>query len=78
VASVVIAAGTIALAQEFPGTTSDTSAVGASPGAGLSAGEATIRSLRREALVQHDLPIVAHADDTAAALPKPPLPVDGS
>ncbi len=87
VASVVIAAGTIALAHEIPGTSSETSAAGAASGTGVALGEATIRSLRREALVQHDLPVVAESDGARApgtgdgasvTILKPPLPVDGT
>ena len=88
VASVVIAAGTFALAQEFPGTPTETSAVGASPSTGLTVLEPSIRSLRREALVRPDFPILASVDepstvgesgdDPSVAVIKPPLPVDGS
>ncbi len=87
VASVVIAAGTIALAHDIPGTTSDNAALSPPFAAGTLAGEDPIRSLRREALVRHDLPVVAEATqtslgdaggDSSATAIKPPLPVDGS
>ena len=87
VASVVIAAGTIALASEFPGTPSESSAVAQGGTALLTGGEDSIRSLRREALIRHDLPILpevsapssgsAAVDDAAVNLLKPALPVDG-
>jgi len=83
VASVVIAAGTIALASDFPGVTSETATLGAGSTGSLALVEDSIRSLRREALVQHELPIVAEASTappsvgTGAAPLKPALPVDG-
>ncbi len=88
VASVVIAAGTIALAHDPPGTTSDRATLGPPSGVGASAGEDPIRSLRREALIRHDLPVVAEPTQTSTGdvdrdgpsttVSKPPLPVDGS
>jgi len=81
VASVVIAAGTIALATDLPRTSSETSALG--PAGSLAVDEDSIRSLRRVALVHHELPIVAEAvtpqpgGDSAESLLKPALPVDG-
>lgn len=87
VASVVIAAGTIALASELPGTSSESSALGQGRSASHSIGEDSIRSLRREALVRHALPILpetspaptAGASEGGASVGerKPALPVDG-
>ena len=83
VASVVIAAGTIALASDLPGVTSESATLGAGSTGSLALGEDSIRSLRREALVQHELPILpetstaAASGETAAAPVKPALPVDG-
>ncbi len=89
VASVVIAAGTIALAQDLSGTPLDSALLG-SPwgvGNGNTVSEDPLRSIRREALVEHDLPVVAEptrsplgavgGNDPSAAVIKPPLPVDG-
>lgn len=87
VASVVIAAGTIALASEFPGTPSESFAVAQGGTASVEGGEDSIHSLRREALVRHDLAILPAAsapspgsvsdDDASVSLVKPALPVDG-
>ena len=66
VASVVIAAGTIALASGFPVVPSESSAVGNGGMASLAVSEDSIRSLRREALVRHELPILPE-DDTPSA-----------
>ena len=83
VASVVIAAGTIALATDLPGVTSESATLGAGSTGSLALGEDSIRSLRREALVQHELPILPETNSAAptaeaAAVPlKPALPVDG-
>lgn len=91
VASVVIAAGTIALASDLPGVTSDSSTLSAGSSASLALGEDSIRSLRREALVEHKLPILpvtstaapsgettaAPSGEATAAPLKPALPVDG-
>lgn len=83
VASVVIAAGTIALASELPGLAPESSAFGEGPFGSLAIGEESIRSLRREALIQHELPILAAtsaspaSSETTTALLKPALPVDG-
>lgn len=88
VASVVIVAGTIALASEFRGIPSESSAVAQGGAAALVSGEDSIRSLRREALVRHDLPILpegstpspgsASGGDASVSLLKPALPVDGA
>jgi hypothetical protein len=81
VASVVIAAGTIALAADLPSTTSETSALGSA--GSLAVDEDSIRKLRRVALVQHELPIVADpgtqptGSESVESLLKPALPVDG-
>jgi len=79
VAAVVIAAGTIALAAEPPSATSESSTLSAGS---FPLGEDSIRSLRREALVQHELPILPEASAPPAGTPaaaalKPALPVDG-
>lgn len=83
VASVVIAAGTIALASDLPGLTPESATLGAGSTGSPALGEDSIRSLRREALVQHELPILpatstaASSRETTAAPLKPALPVDG-
>jgi len=82
VASVVIAAGAIALASDLPGVTSESATLGTGSASSLAEGGDPIRLLRREALVKHELPIVAQAsspstsDATVAAALKPALPVD--
>ena len=83
VASVVIAAGTIALASGLPGTNSESLVLGSGGATSLAVSEDSIRLLRREALVRHELPIVSvvgtpsPSDGGVAILLKPALPIDG-
>lgn len=77
VASVVVVAGTIALAQERPGGGAESSALGPVSGSAVGAGEESIRSLRRAALVRGDLQILPVASSAPKSNPKPVLPVEG-
>lgn len=82
VASVVIAAGTIALASDLPRAGSESATLGQASAGSPAFTEESIRLLRREALIQHELPILpvtsappASIETTTAPL-KPALPVD--
>ncbi|MEO5633047.1 MAG: hypothetical protein ABIR74_04190 [Gaiella sp.] len=88
VASVVVVAGAIALASELPGVPLRSSAIELGGVTSSGVGEDSIRTLRREALVQHDLPIlpetgapppagVRNGGAGSVSLLKPALPVDG-
>lgn len=76
VASVVVAAGTIALAHERPGGSADTSVV-APQGINPVLGDESIRSLRREALTEGELQILPVSSTTPAEPVKPALPITG-
>ena len=76
VASVVVAAGTIALVHELP-TGASESAVVASQAGSSALGDESIRSLRRDALVEGKLQILPVSNTAPAGPVKPALPVVG-
>ena len=85
VASVVVAAGTIAFASDPLGSRSETFAVPTTREIGAAASEEAIRLLRRSALVSGELQIVpssetspriAARDGSSETRLKPPLPTD--
>ena len=85
VASVVVAAGTIAFASDPQGSRSETFAVPTTREIGAAASEEAIRLLRRSALVSGELQIVpssetspriAARDGSSGTRLKPPLPTD--
>ena len=76
VASVVIAAGTIALVHELPTGVSESSLVGAASIDSALADE-SLQVLRREALVQGELQILPESNTASGDPLKPALPVEG-
>ena len=76
VASVVVVAGTIALAHERPVGFAESSLIGVQSIDSVLADE-SIQSLRRGALVRGDLQILPESSTSPAGPLKPALPVDG-
>lgn len=74
VASVIVAAGTLALVHELPASSAE-SALVASQGTALA--DDSIRTLRRDALVQGNLQILPVSDTAPDEHVKPALPVVG-